>query len=147
MQRAYINGRGGATNNETKHKQRFLESGNKALAVLIWDAELCKGVPARVRLSSGLRAVDHCVENICSSNKRVEETEWSMRGLRFLLPALLRWKEMDGKGGRCSMMAHLLHDVHVGGSHGSDMPFPCLNLRDFLVPKANQQISHNTVFF
>lgn len=100
--------------------------------ILQWDPELCTGVPARVWLSSGLRAVDHCVETICSSNPKVEGTEWSITGLKFILPALLEWKRKKNsgegrgmgdvivkcfKGSRCSMMAFLLHGVHVGGSH------------------------------
>ncbi len=127
---------GGATDDVSRHKQLFLEPGNQGPKILVWDPELCLGVPARIWLSTGLRAVDHCVESICSSNATGEGSEWSVKGLRFVLPALLKWKRLKQKGGlggeeelkevilqcfkggRCAMMASILYGVHMGGSHG-----------------------------
>ncbi|TVY41300.1 Dehydrogenase [Lachnellula occidentalis] len=118
---------GGATNDKTKHKQLFLAPASTGPKVIIWDPELTLTTPAKVWLSTGLRAVDHCVETICSSNPKPAGTVYSTKGLRLLLPALLRTKQdptdLDArlnaqKGGAESMKAFLLEGVHVGGSHG-----------------------------
>lgn len=82
-------------------------------------------------LSTGLRAVDHCVETICSSNPSPEGTEHSLRGLKLLIPGLLRTKQEPGDlearlrcqlGAAESMRAANLYGVKVGTSH-------CLRVR------------------
>ncbi|TVY14956.1 Dehydrogenase FUM7 [Lachnellula arida] len=118
---------GGATNDTTKHKQLFLAPASTGPKVIIWDPELTLTVPEKVWLSTGLRAVDHCVETICSSNPKAAGTVYSTKGLRLLIPALLRTKQdptdldarLDAqKGGAESMKAFLLEGVRVGASHG-----------------------------
>ncbi|TVY35688.1 Dehydrogenase [Lachnellula subtilissima] len=118
---------GGATNDNTRHKQLFQPPASPGPKVIIWDPELTLTVPEKVWLSTGLRAVDHCVETICSSNPKPKGTVYSTKGLRLLIPALLRTKQdpadLDArlnaqKGGAESMKAHLLEGVHAGGSHG-----------------------------
>ncbi|TVY84484.1 Dehydrogenase [Lachnellula suecica] len=118
---------GGATNDNTKHKQLFQDPSATGPKVIIWDPELTLTVPKNVWLSTGLRAMDHCVETICSSNPKPTGTVYSTKGLRLLIPALLKTKEDPKnlearlnaqKGGAESMKAFLLEGVHVGGSHG-----------------------------
>lgn len=76
-------------------------------------------------LSTGLRAVDHCVETICSSNPNPEGTKHSLRGLKLLLPGLLRTKQEPNDlearlrcqlGAAESMRAANLYGVKVGTS-------------------------------
>lgn len=114
---------GGATNNITKYKQLFIDPIKSGPKVIILDPELTLTTPQRVWLSTGLRAVDHCVETICSSNHKPEGTVYSLKGIKLLIPALLQTKKdpKDQKarlraqlGGAQSMKAHLLEGVHVG---------------------------------
>ncbi|TVY52337.1 Dehydrogenase FUM7 [Lachnellula cervina] len=113
---------GGATSDTTKHKQLFLAPASTGPKVIIWDPELTLTVPDKVWLSTGLRAVDHCVETICSSNPKAAGTVYSTKGLRLLIPALLRTKQdptdlaarLDAqKGSAESMKAFLLEGVRV----------------------------------
>lgn len=114
---------GGATNDNTKHKQLFQDPSATGPKVIIWDPELTLTVPEKVWLSTGLRAVDHCVETICSSNPTPTGTAYSTKGLRLLIPALLMTKEDPAnlaarlnaqRGGAESMKAFLLEGVNVG---------------------------------
>ena len=118
---------GGATNDVTKHKQLFIDPIKSGSRIIVMDPELTLTTPERVWLSTGLRAVDHCVETICSSNAKPAGTVHSIKGLKLLIPALLKTKkdpaDLDARlraqlGGAESMKAHLLEGVHVGGSHG-----------------------------
>ena len=114
---------GGATNDVTKHKQIFIDPIKSGPKVIVLDPELTLTTPERVWLSTGLRAMDHCVETICSSNHKPEGTVYSLNGIRMLIPALLETKKdpknLDARlraqlGGAQSMKAHLLEGVHVG---------------------------------
>jgi alcohol dehydrogenase class IV len=116
---------GGATNDNTKHKQLFQDPSLTGPKIIIWDPELTLTAPEKVWLSTGLRAVDHCVETICSSNPNPAGTAYSTKGLRLLIPALLKTKQDPTdlearlnaqKGGAESMKAYLLEGVHVGKS-------------------------------
>lgn len=114
---------GGATNDVTKHKQLFIDPIKCGPKVIILDPELTLTTPERVWLSTGLRAVDHCVETICSSNPNPAGTAHSLEGIKLLIPALLRTKkdsqDRDARlgaqlGSAQSMKAHLLEGVRVG---------------------------------
>ncbi|KAJ4387930.1 hypothetical protein N0V93_008533 [Gnomoniopsis smithogilvyi] len=118
---------GGATHDETKHKQLFFPPNHRGPQILIMDPALTQTTPQRVWLSTGLRAMDHCVETICSSNPKAEGTEASLRGIGLLMPGLLKTKRNphDSRarlscqlGAAESMKANVIYGVHVGGSHG-----------------------------
>lgn len=118
---------GGATHDETKHKQLFVDPSNTGPKVIIMDPELTLTTPERVWLSTGLRAVDHCVETICSSKPKPEGSVYSIKGIRLLIPSLLKTKNDPGNldarlkaqlGGAESMKASMIEGVPVGGSHG-----------------------------
>lgn len=118
---------GGATDERTKHKQLFADPGAAGMKVIAMDPTLTLTAPERVWLSTGLRAVDHCVESICSSEPNEEGTRAALRGLERLIPALLRTKE-DGSdlgarleaqlGAMESMRPFVVYGVPVGASHG-----------------------------
>lgn len=90
---------GGCTHDGTKYKQLFFSPGGRAPAVLVLDARLVGSTPERVWLSTGMRALDHCVETVCSDNARSEGTEASLRGVRALVPGLLGVKRDPGDEG------------------------------------------------
>jgi len=115
---------GGATNDSTKHKQLFADpSPSAGHRVIIMDPHLTLTAPQRVWLSTGLRAIDHCVESICSLRPKPEGTQCALRGIGLLLPSLLRTKEDPGNldarlkaqlGAAESMKPHVIHGVPVG---------------------------------
>jgi alcohol dehydrogenase class IV len=88
-----FNSTGGATHDVTKHKQLFQDPAKKGHQVIMMDPKLTLTAPERVWLSTGLRAVDHCVECICSSKPNPEATACGLKGLKLLIPSLLRTKE------------------------------------------------------
>ncbi|KAF4614384.1 hypothetical protein G7Y89_g15354 [Cudoniella acicularis] len=74
---------GGATNNLTKHKQLFVDPSFTGPKIIIWDPELTLTAPEKVWLSTGLRAVDHCVERVEVVDSGVVEDEkgwWGFEG-------------------------------------------------------------------
>lgn len=118
-----FNPAGGATDDTTHHKQLYWPPNNRGPQVLIIDPSLTKTTPERVWLSTGLRAMDHCVETICSSNPKPEGTEASLRGIKALIPGLLRSKDdpddLEARlscqlGAAESMRASVVHGVRVG---------------------------------
>jgi alcohol dehydrogenase class IV len=122
-----FNPHGGATDDRTKHKQLFTDPNMEGHKIVVCDPALTLPAPMRVWLSTGLRAVDHCVESICSSAPREEGTEAALTGLRRLVPSLLRAKEdptdeaarLEGQlGSMESMRPFVVYGVPVGASHG-----------------------------
>lgn len=81
----------GGTNDETHEKCLFSPPvRNPSLVIL--DPGLTTTTPERVWLSSGVRAVDHCVETICSTQSNERGDASASEGLRVLIPSLLRTK-------------------------------------------------------
>ncbi|KAK4205552.1 Dehydroquinate synthase-like protein [Triangularia verruculosa] len=89
------NGSGGATDLRSGIKYSFKHPSIGAQLVIL-DPALTVSTPERVWLSSGMRAVDHCVEGLTSVGFRDggnEEVEgFCVGGLRLLLPGLLKTK-------------------------------------------------------
>ncbi len=81
----------GVTDNETREKMLFDPIRDPDLVIL--DPELCSTTPQRIWLSTGVRAVDHCVETLCSLQSNERADEHARRGLRTLVEALIRCKE------------------------------------------------------
>lgn len=122
----YSNAAGG-TNNETQLKHVFSDP-IKGPSLVILDADLTVTTPDSVWLSTGIRAVDHCVETMCSlvgntaaADKTAEE------GLKKLVPGLLRSKrdrlDIDARhdcqmGAIDAMSALGTGGVELGASHG-----------------------------
>lgn len=120
---------GGATDTRNGHKATFRHPSMMASLVVL-DPRLCTSTPERVWLSSGVRAVDHCVEGISgtASSEADEERKLLEHSLRTLLPNLLATKANPGdlQARVQSMLAvpPCLHpclqplDVGLGASHG-----------------------------
>ncbi|KAK4174678.1 Dehydroquinate synthase-like protein [Triangularia setosa] len=90
---------GGATDLRSGIKSSFKHHSIGAQLVIL-DPALTVSTPERVWLSSGMRAVDHCIEGLTSIGFRDggnEEVEGCcVEGLRLLLPNLLRTKKDPG---------------------------------------------------
>lgn len=97
-------------------------------SLIILSPSLCISTPQHVWLSTGLRAVDHCVEGLCSLDEKVcagSDEEFS-NGLKLLVPNLLITKE-DPKNedarlkemwGVVESMKGVSRGIPMGGSHG-----------------------------
>lgn len=96
---------------------------NPSLVVL--DPDLTTTTPSKVWLSSGVRAIDHCVETLCSLQSNIQGHEAAERGLRQLVPSLLRTKKhghdldarFDSQRGVIQAMTAVGSGVPLGGSH------------------------------
>ena len=85
---------GGGTNDHTHRKHSFAGP-TRGPALVVLDAALTTSTPPSVWLSTGIRAVDHCVEALCSLQGKPEADETAEKGLRLLLPGLLLCKEYN----------------------------------------------------
>jgi alcohol dehydrogenase class IV len=93
---------------------------------VILDPELATTTPDSVWLSTGVRALDHCVEALCSLQSNETADEAARQGLKRLVPGLLRCKEnpkdIEGRlecflGSRDAMIPSIF-GVPMGASHG-----------------------------
>ena len=117
----------GATDKRTNLKRSFAHP-DMGADLIILDPALSVSTPERIWLSTGIRAVDHCVEGLCSASLNVceESDRLFAEGLRLLVPNLLvtkkdwkaeepRLKEMMGV---IEARKALGHKIPMGGSHG-----------------------------
>ncbi|KFZ11173.1 hypothetical protein V502_07707 [Pseudogymnoascus sp. VKM F-4520 (FW-2644)] len=81
----------GATETVSRAKRTFEPKVNPTLT--IQDPELCLLTPQWLWLSSGIRAVDHCIETLCSLQSNTKGDEEARKGLARLVPGLLRCKQ------------------------------------------------------
>jgi alcohol dehydrogenase class IV len=92
--------RGGATDFRTHQKASFQHPSIGASLVIL-DPAITVSTPERVWLGSGIRAVDHCVEGLCSiffdgsadPDAKTNAEKAFIDGLRLLLPNLLLTKD------------------------------------------------------
>ncbi|KAL3479422.1 hypothetical protein BJX99DRAFT_268361 [Aspergillus californicus] len=109
--------------NGASAKRTFEPGVNPTL--VIQDPQLSLHTPAWLWLSSGVRAVDHCVETLCSLLSNARGDAEAERGLRELVPGLLQCKKDGGDlhaRHRCQMgvvgaMAAVSSGVPLGASH------------------------------
>ncbi|KAL1887600.1 hypothetical protein Sste5346_010101 [Sporothrix stenoceras] len=117
----------GGTDDTTEHKSHkygFLHSGMGSKLIIL-DAELTTLTPAYHWLSTGVRSIDHCVEALCCLTATPVAEEKAEKGLRLLVPSLLRCKadptDIEAHH-RCQMAVNLAMDnvragIPMGGSH------------------------------
>jgi len=96
--------------------------------LIILDPALSISTPERIWLSTGIRAVDHCVEGLCSidSNAGPESDKGFTEGLKLLVPNLLltkqNWEDKEPRlkemMGVIESMKGLSTGIPMGGSHG-----------------------------
>ena len=115
----------GVTNTRTKVKEMLRHELVMPRAVIL-DPAITVHTPEWLFLSTGIRAVDHCVEGICSREAHPYADAQAVRGLSMLAQALPRVKadasdldaRMDCQIGTWLSMAPLSAGVPMGASHG-----------------------------
>jgi maleylacetate reductase len=115
----------GVTNETTKVKEMVRHPLAIPRAVIL-DPALGSHTPEWLWLSTGIRAVDHCVEGICSGQSHPYADAQTLKGLSLLTQALPRVKadgddldaRMDCQIGTWLSMGGLSSGVPMGASHG-----------------------------
>ncbi|KAG4425215.1 hypothetical protein IFR04_001582 [Cadophora malorum] len=117
----------GCTDTRTHHKVFFTHPSMLAQLVIL-DPALSTSTPERIWLPTGIRAVDHCVEGLCSLDRRagLETDRVLTAGLKLLVPSLLltkrKWEDekarFDSMLGVIESMKGVSTGLSMGGSHG-----------------------------
>lgn len=115
----------GVTDERRKVKELFRHPRIIPRAVML-DPAVTVHTPEWLWLSTGIRAVDHCVEGICSSQANAFADAQALHGLKLLSRALLRVKSdptdlqarLDCQMGTWLSMGPLASGVPMGASHG-----------------------------
>lgn len=115
----------GVTNEATKVKEMFRHPLTVPQAVIL-DPAVTRHTPLWLFLSTGIRAVDHCVEGVCSNEAMEFADASSLHGLSLLARGLPRVKadpsdmaaRLDCQLGSWLSMAGLAAGVPMGASHG-----------------------------
>lgn len=116
----------GGTNDDTHRKHPFID-GTKGPSLVVLDPQLTTTTPDKYWLSTGIRAVDHCVEAMCSLQSTPESDQDSSAGLKLLVPGLIKSKndprDLEARlscqmGVVAGIKAVFQHHVPMGASHG-----------------------------
>jgi maleylacetate reductase len=115
----------GVTNQRTKVKELLRHDLVMPRAVIL-DPAVTRHTPEWLWLSTGIRAVDHCVEGLCSREAHPYADAQALKGLAMLTQALPRVKadpndldaRMDCQIGTWLSMGPLSSGVPMGASHG-----------------------------
>jgi len=115
----------GCTDTRIPAKQAYRHERFIPRAVIL-DPEVTRPTPEWLWLSTGMRAVDHCVETLCSPLASFQSDGAALNGLRLLASALPRCKtdptDLDARlacqVGAWQSMEHNQSGVPMGASHG-----------------------------
>ena len=115
----------GVTDERTKVKELFRHPGIIPRAVVL-DPAVTVHTPEWLWLSTGIRAVDHCVEGVCSGEANPYGDAQALHGLSLLARGLPRVKadpkdqqaRLDCQLGSWLSMGPLAAGVPMGASHG-----------------------------
>ncbi len=115
----------GVTDERTKVKEMFRHANIVPRAVVL-DPAVTRHTPEWLWLSTGIRAVDHCVEGICSNEAMPYGDASALHGLALLARGLPKVKadpndfaaRLDCQLGSWLSMAPLVAGVPMGASHG-----------------------------
>lgn len=115
----------GITNEKTKKKE-VLRHPNIVPRVVILDPLVTRHTPMWLWLSTGIRAIDHCVEGYCSREANAYGDAAALHALTLLTKGLRRVKEeagntkarLDCQIGSSLSMTPLNSGVPMGASHG-----------------------------
>jgi alcohol dehydrogenase class IV len=120
-----FSGIAGVTNEATRVKEMFRHPMVIPQAVIL-DPEVTRHTPMWLFLSTGIRAVDHCVEGVCSNESTEFTNASALHGLSLLARGLPRVKadpadmkaRLDCQTGAWLSMGGLAAGVPMGASHG-----------------------------
>ena len=114
----------GVTDRERKVKDLYLDKRITAKSVFL-DPEFTLATPERLWLGTGMRAIDHCIEAMCSSTHQPFTDALAYRALNMLVRYLRETKanpEDLAARGQCMVAAWMsvcgLASVALGLSHG-----------------------------
>jgi maleylacetate reductase len=115
----------GVTNEKSKVKEMLRHPPVMPRAVIL-DPAITVHTPEWLWLSTGIRAVDHCVEGFCSNEAHPYADAQALKGLSLLASALPRVKanpldldaRLDCQLGTWLSMGALVSGVPMGASHG-----------------------------
>jgi maleylacetate reductase len=115
----------GVTDERTRVKELFRHPRIIPAAVIL-DPAITLHTPEWLFLSTGIRAVDHCVEGVCSNEANAYADAQALRGLSLLTSGLARVKanpsdlqaRMDCQIGSWLSKGPLASGVPMGASHG-----------------------------
>ena len=115
----------GCTDTKVRVKQSYRHPSMMPVAVIL-DPEMTRATPSGLWLSTGMRAVDHAVETICSVHGNGQSDGAALNGLRLLVQGLpacatdaanMRAR-LDCQIGAWQSMEHNQSGVPMGASHG-----------------------------
>lgn len=120
-----FSGIAGVTNEATRVKELFRHPLTIPQAVIL-DPEVTRHTPMWLFLSTGIRAVDHCVEGVCSNESTEFTNASALHGLALLARGLPKVKadpadmkaRLDCQIGSWLSMGGLAAGVPMGASHG-----------------------------
>jgi maleylacetate reductase len=120
-----FSGIAGVTNEATRVKELIRHPLTIPQAVIL-DPEVTRHTPMWLFLSTGIRAVDHCVEGVCSNESTEFTNASALHGLALLTRGLARVKadpadmraRLDCQIGSWLSMGGLAAGVPMGASHG-----------------------------
>ncbi len=115
----------GVTDERTKNKELLRHPRIMPVAVIL-DPAVTVHTPEWLWLSTGVRAVDHCVEGLCSGEAHAYGDAQALKGLSLLASGLPRVKanpkdmdaRLDCQLGTWLSMGPLTSGVPMGASHG-----------------------------
>jgi maleylacetate reductase len=115
----------GVTDERTRVKELFRHPRIMPAAVVL-DPAITVHTPEWLFLSTGIRAVDHCVEGVCSAEAHAYGDAQALRGLALLVSGMQRVKadpedlaaRLDCQLGAWLSMGPLAAGVPMGASHG-----------------------------
>jgi maleylacetate reductase len=115
----------GVTNEARKFKESFRHS-HMVPAAIVLDPSITLRTPEWLFLSTGIRAVDHCVEGICAAEAHPFGNAQAIQGLTLLSQGLPRVKanpadlaaRLDCQMGTWLSMGAISSGVPMGASHG-----------------------------
>ena len=115
----------GVTDERTRNKELFRHPDIMPAAVVL-DPAVTVHTPEWLWLSTGVRAVDHCVEGLCSNEAHAYGDAQALKGLALLASGLPRVKadpgdlaaRLDCQMGTWLSMGPLTSGVPMGASHG-----------------------------
>lgn len=115
----------GATNEKTHHKHAFTHPSIGPRLVIL-DPELFQANAREGVVEYRVWAVDHYIEAPCFISANADSDKLAEKGLRRLLPGLLRTKEAPGDAeprlqcqlGAADVIRPVLRGVPLGASHG-----------------------------
>lgn len=120
-----FSGIAGVTDETTRIKEMYRHADSIPRTVIL-DPAVTVHTPEWLWISTGIRAVDHCVESICSNETHAFATASSLQGLSLLTSGLRRVKDnpadmqarLDCQIGSWLSMGALAGGVPMGASHG-----------------------------